>query len=78
MKDRYSTRWTKAKDMVTEETFQLTNLKENNEYQFRVIAENKAGPGEPSPAVNVTAKFEFGEYFAINHDLPFVYDNATL
>lgn len=51
--------------MVTEETFQLNNLKENNEYQFRVIAENKSGPGEPSPTVNVTAKYEFGEYYTI-------------
>ena len=62
MKDRFSPRWSVVQDSIIQEKFQLTNLKENNEYQFRVIAVNNAGLGEPSPAVNITAKYAFGEW----------------
>ncbi|XP_038047568.1 titin-like [Patiria miniata] len=57
-KDAYSTRWAKVtRDRVTETTLKVTDVKENSEYTFRVIAENKAGPGKPSePSAPVVAK----------------------
>ena len=62
MKDKFSTRWAQVSEhMVTQLTMNVPNLKEKNEYQFRVIAVNKAGPGEPSPSVSLTAKYAFGE-----------------
>ena len=62
MKDKFSTRWTKAtRELISETTVVLPDLKEKEEYQFRVIAENKAGQSKPSPELQVTAKYPFGE-----------------
>lgn len=62
MKDKFSTRWTNITEhMVTTLTLNVPNLKEKNDYQFRVIAHNKAGPGQPSEPISVTAKFPFSE-----------------
>ena len=49
-KDNFSTRWTVASrdEMVTETSFVVRDLREGEEYQFRVAAENKAGVGKPS------------------------------
>lgn len=45
-----SFKWLKANDqLVPVDTFSVTGLRENGEYEFRVNAENKAGVGEPSP-----------------------------
>lgn len=50
-KDRFSSRWTKAGETPGDTvTITLKDLKEGNEYQFRVIAVNPAGPGSPSNA----------------------------
>ncbi|XP_076471204.1 twitchin-like [Babylonia areolata] len=43
--------WLKAKDVpATDTTCTVDNLAENAEYEFRVMAVNAAGPGEPSLA----------------------------
>ena len=40
----------------------ITGLVEGEEYQFRVLAENAAGPGDPSKATNsITAADQPGE-----------------
>lgn len=47
---------------VTETTMKVPDLVEKNNYEFRVIAENRAGPGEASDAsASFTAKAPFGE-----------------
>ncbi|XP_072180965.1 twitchin-like [Diadema setosum] len=48
-KDRTSSRWSKVKETSIEEVvYTVVDLKEGNDYQFRVSAENKAGVGKPS------------------------------
>ncbi len=43
--------------------FKVTKLREGNEYQFKVTAENKIGESEPvSLPEGVTAKLPFGEW----------------
>ena len=47
---------------MQETNFTVTGLTENNQYQFRVSAQNKAGVGEPSePSTIIKAKLPFGE-----------------
>ena len=52
-KDKYSSRWTKDNiGLVRQPKYEVINLKEAMDYEFRILAENKAGVGEASePAV---------------------------
>lgn len=52
-KDKFSSRWTKQNiGLVRQPKFQVINMKEATDYEFRILAENKAGMGEASePAV---------------------------
>ena len=56
--------WEKAAEIPGDQTRGTApNLTEGEEYQFRVIAVNQAGPGEPSePSTSVIAKPRFGTY----------------
>ena len=53
--------------LVNETTMTVSDLVEKNDYEFRVIAENKVGPGEPSnPSIKFVAKAPFGKH-AMQH-----------
>ena len=64
-KEKFGKEWIKAKIIeggdVTSAT--VPGLKEGTQYEFRVRAVNKAGPGEPSDVTKpIVAKCRFGEY----------------
>lgn len=58
IKEKYSPTWTEALQVPADQTnATVGNLKEGNEYEFRVRAKNKAGTGDPSdPSERITAK----------------------
>ncbi|XP_022091183.1 twitchin-like isoform X3 [Acanthaster planci] len=60
-KDPKSNRWSRVnKAPVLGTKFTVPGLMEGRQYHFRVIAENRAGPGQPSPESDImTAKPEF-------------------
>ncbi|KAK6110371.1 Fibronectin type III domain family protein [Brugia pahangi] len=59
MKDPVTQKWTEAA-RSPKANATITGLKEGNEYQFRVKAVNKAGPGQPSkPSERQVAKPKF-------------------
>ena len=62
-KEKTSSRWVRVtKETITETTFTSTGLTEGTEYQFRVYAENLAGPGPASvPSDLQMAKHPFGK-----------------
>jgi hypothetical protein len=58
-----SPRWVKLnREYLTECFIKVEDLIEGSSYEFRVIAENLAGPGAPSqPSRPITAKDPWGE-----------------
>ena len=62
-----SARWLRVnKQPVTELKLKVEELVEDNEYMFRVLAENKVGPGEPSqPSKPVMARDPWRMYCLI-------------
>ena len=49
VKDPETGKWNKSNNYPVKGTsYDVPNLEEGKEYQFRVIAENEAGPGKPS------------------------------
>ena len=68
-KEKTSSRWVRVtKETITETTLTVTGLTEGTEYQFRVYAENKAGPGPASePSDLQKAKLPFGKSADMNY-----------
>ena len=64
-----STRWVVAnKKPVTDVTTTLGDLVDGNEYEFRVIAENKVGQGAPSePTKPLMAKDPWSKFILCVH-----------
>ena len=57
-------RWTRANRVPTKEThFKVSDLMEDQKYEFRVSAENAAGVGKPSEvSLPRMAKAPYGKY----------------
>ena len=58
-----SPRWVAVKkEPISATELRVSDLKEDNTYQFRVSAVNKAGPSKPSePSPSIKAKDPYGE-----------------
>ena len=52
------------KKLIKELTFKMADLTAEEEYEFRVIAENEAGQSKPSETMNIIAKDPFGKCLA--------------
>ena len=62
-KEKLALRWTPVNEVpVTATSFKVTGLVQKNEYEFRVVAANKAGFGTPSDSSGVVlAKPPYGK-----------------
>ena len=55
--------WIPMKEKATTTAYTVKGLKEGNKYEFRVVAENKAGQGVPSKSsAQITTKDPWSEY----------------
>lgn len=70
-KDKFGTNWNKGIEVPGDQlSATVPDLKENSQYEFRVRAVNKAGPGEPSDVTKpIIAKCRFVKPFIIGNDL---------
>lgn len=70
-KDKFGLDWVKGIEIPGDQlSATCPGLKENNQYEFRVRAINKAGPGEPSDATKpIIAKCRFVKPYIIGDDL---------
>ena len=73
--DTSSETWIKVNKEPTKDlTFKCTDLKEGSEYEFRVVAENKAGLSKPSDVSDrFTAKPPYGEISLFQCSLCFAF-----
>lgn len=71
VKDKFSKDWVKKKKVPASQTScTVDDLKEGQQYEFRIRAVNKAGPGEPSDATKpIIAKCRFVKPFIIGDEL---------
>ena len=73
MKDKFASEWTTATEVggdVLKGKVTVPTIKEGGQYQFRVRALNKAGPGEPSdPTKSVIIKDRFVKPFILGDGL---------
>ena len=62
-KDKFGTRFSRVNaEPVKGTSFNVTGLTQGDEYVFRIVAENKAGPGKPSgQSVAKVAKPPYGK-----------------
>jgi len=58
-----TSRWIRiTRDAVNDTKYRVTELVEGNEYQFRIMAENRIGVGPPGPpSETILAKDPWGE-----------------
>ncbi|GBN65977.1 Twitchin, partial [Araneus ventricosus] len=70
-KDKFSKEWSKGAELgPTATKGKVEGLKEGVQYEFRIRAVNKAGPGEPSdPTKPIIVKARFVKPFIIGDDL---------
>lgn len=73
-KDRYKPDWEKALEVPGDQLeARVDDLKENGEYQFRIVAVNKAGPSQPSDA----SKMQIIKYRACMLEMRFFYNTLA-
>lgn len=65
LQEKFGSDWITAKEFPGDiSSATVDGLKEGTQYEFRVKAINKAGPGEPSDATKpIIAKSRFGNFF---------------